>query len=324
MSIELKAQVCRVCGRRNDVPWYTAKEMMFGLRDEFRYFQCTQCECLQIAEFPSNISKYYPENYYSLAQNDAVKFAGLKGKIRRRSLSALVLNRNFFDRVLRNFYSPISLRVLKDLQVDRNTRILDVGSGSGHKFLYPLAELKFTNIAGCDPFIAHTISYSNGLKIYKTDVFGMEGKWDIITYHHVFEHVSNPLENLVRVHDLLETGGVCILRIPTVSSYAWEHYRTNWFQLDAPRHYFLHSIKSIEHLAAQAGLKLYRINFDSTYKQFAESEKYSRDEPLKQPRKKGIANFITRKLKKMHYQRLAREMNKKQMGDQAAFFLKKI
>jgi SAM-dependent methyltransferase len=323
MPTKLPDQICKICGHVNEVPWYTAKEMMFGFRDEFNYFQCAKCECLQISEFPDNISKYYPENYYSLTQNDEVKFHGLRGALRRVSLSSLIFSRNIFDRALQKFYSPISLRILKGLRVSRNTSILDVGCGSGHKFLYPLAELQFTNIAGCDPFIQQDIHYSNGLKIFKSDIFSMQGKWDVITYHHVFEHVSNPLDNLKKACELLSDDGICILRIPTVSSYAWKHYGTNWFQLDAPRHYFLHSIKSIEFLAAKAGLQLYKIDYDSTYKQFADSERYALNEHLRQPRQKGIVNFIKRKIRKNKYSRLAKKMNKDQMGDQAAFFLKK-
>ena len=44
--------VCRICDFSGDSPVYTVREMMYGLRDEFDYFQCAQCQCLQILEFP--------------------------------------------------------------------------------------------------------------------------------------------------------------------------------------------------------------------------------------------------------------------------------
>lgn len=297
---------------------------MFGFRDEFLYFQCVRCECLQIAEIPENISKYYPGNYYSHTQDDTPKFSGISGKLRRLSIAALVFNRNIFDKLIQQFYAPISLRALRDLGVNRDMSILDVGSGSGHKFLYPLAELNFKKIAGCDPFIEKDITYRNGLKIYRSDIFSVEGKWDIITYHHVFEHVTDPLQNLIKARELLTDKGICILRIPTVSSFAWEHYKEYWFQIDAPRHYFLHSIKSVQHLAALAGMDLFKMEFDSTYKQFADSERYLLNESLKTPRKKGMINFFKRKVNKIRYKRMADKMNKMQKGDQAVFFLKKV
>lgn len=323
MPDQFPVQICRICGSQNNARWYKVKEMMFGFRDEFLYFQCVQCECLQIAKIPENIAKYYPGNYYSLRQDDTAKFSGIKGKLRSLSLSALVFNRSIFDKFIQQFYSSISLRVLRHLSVSRDTSILDVGSGSGHKFLYPLAELNFRKIVGCDPFIEHDIEYPNGLKIYKSDIFSMEGKWDIITYHHVFEHVPDPLENLMKVNELLTDEGICILRMPTVSSFAWKHYKEHWVQLDAPRHYFLHSIKSVQYLANKVGMNLFKVEFDSNYKQFADSERYLLNESLKTPRKKGLLNFLRRKIKKIRYKKMANKMNKMQSGDQAAFFLKK-
>ncbi len=323
MSEQSGIQFCRICGSQINGRWYRVKEMMFGLRDEFLYFQCSHCECLQIAAIPENIAKYYPGNYYSLKEHDGTKFSGLRGRLRRLTLSALIFNRNGFDRFIRKFYSSISLQVLRDLKVTTDTSILDVGCGSGRKFLYPLAELNFQKIAGCDPFLEHGIEYANGLKIHKSDIFGMEGKWDIITYHHVFEHVPDPLENLMKVNELLTESGICILRMPTVSSFAWEHYREHWVQLDAPRHYFLHSIKSVQYLAAKAGMNLFKLEFDSTYKQFADSERYLLGESLRSPRKRGLLNFIKRKMKKMRYRNMANKLNKFQKGDQAVFFLRK-
>ena len=316
--------VCRICGNINSSSCYMVREMMFGFRDEFAYFQCSRCGCLQIAEFPRDISKYYPGDYYSLAQDAEAKFRGAFRVIRLLSLSAWVFNRTWYDRLLQKFYSPASLRVLKDLNVSVETRILDVGCGNGQKFLYPLAELGCKNIAGCDPFLENEIQYANGLKINKSDISQMDGEWDIITYHHVFEHVPDPLQNLVKVNELLTDGGICILRIPTVSSFAWEHYKEHWVQLDAPRHYFLHSMQSIQLLAGKAGMNLFKVEFDSTYKQFTDSEGYLLNQSLKTPRKKGIVNFVKRKVKKMRYRKMAEKMNKIQRGDQAVFFLKKV
>lgn len=50
---------CRICNNSNNNAVYEAKEMLFGTRDKFAYFQCSKCECLQIFDIPANISKYY-------------------------------------------------------------------------------------------------------------------------------------------------------------------------------------------------------------------------------------------------------------------------
>ena len=61
-------KVCRICGNSGNNTSYIAREMMFGFRDEFEYFQCSKCECLQIIEIPKNLHKYYPSNYCSFSK----------------------------------------------------------------------------------------------------------------------------------------------------------------------------------------------------------------------------------------------------------------
>ena len=50
--------------------------MMFGLRDEFVYFECQECHYLQIKEFPKDMSIYYPDKYYTFGKYDGKKFKG--------------------------------------------------------------------------------------------------------------------------------------------------------------------------------------------------------------------------------------------------------
>src|SRR5579859_4294954 len=54
---------CRICGNEEDNTPYHAREMMLGLRHTFDYFQCAACNCLQIAEFPADMTPYYPPAY---------------------------------------------------------------------------------------------------------------------------------------------------------------------------------------------------------------------------------------------------------------------
>ena len=56
---------CKICGEKCIVAAYKVKEMYFGTKDEFTYYECGDCGCLQISVFPENVASYYPENYYS-------------------------------------------------------------------------------------------------------------------------------------------------------------------------------------------------------------------------------------------------------------------
>ena len=309
---------CKICSSTQESEAFKAKEMMFGFRDEFEYLQCKNCNALQLLDIPSDMSKYYPDHYYSFKKGEEKKYKGVAGLFRKWSVRAAV-SKNPGSAIIRALLPRKGHRVFKGISINRGTRILDVGSGNGFKFLYPLAEIGFKNVQGCDPYIDESIDYENGLKVQKSELSEMSGKWDIITFHHSFEHISNPKETISLVSGLLEKGGTCIIRIPTVSSYAWEHYGVNWVQLDAPRHFFLHSVESMKLLAEQNDLKLDRIEYDSWHLQFTGSEKYIRDIPLRQKEKSSLSS----KWKKRSYKKRAKALNKESRGDQAAFYLVK-
>lgn len=307
---------CRICGNSDNNTAYQAKEMMFGLRDEFNYFQCSHCDCLQIANVPEDMSPYYPEQYYSFGKYSGKKFKGLKGSFRRFKYATIVNQAHPFHKIMRYLTGKPDYDLFQGLQVQNSSRILDVGCGNGQSFLYPLAEVGYSNILGCDPYLEHDISYPNGLHIKNSSIHDMSGTWDIITFHHSFEHINDPIENLQKVSQLLAPSGICIIRIPTVSSFAWQHYKTNWVQFDAPRHFFLHSKKSIQKLAEISNLDFFKTDYDSTYFQFSGSEMYRKDIPLSERESVGF-------FKKRRYKKRARKLNKEANGDQAAFFFRK-
>jgi hypothetical protein len=64
---------CAICGNETNNKPFILKEMMFGFRDEFEYFQCSACFCLQIKNIPGSLEKYYPKNYYSFSGNTIFK-----------------------------------------------------------------------------------------------------------------------------------------------------------------------------------------------------------------------------------------------------------
>lgn len=314
---------CRICFNTSNNDIYEVKEMMFGYRDKFSYFQCSKCACLQIANIPTDMSKYYPHHYYSF---NAVKKINnpIKYLLKRLRNNYALYNKGIIGKLLFNKY-PINNIFAKYVTLNKNSRIIDVGCGNG-SLLYELSIANLNKLLGVDPYIEKDIIYSRKLKIIKKDITQVEGKWDLLMFHHSFEHIPNPAETIEHVSKLLFKGGVCLLRIPTISSYAWEHYRENWVQIDAPRHFFLHSIESIKRLAEKANLNLERVIYDSTSFQFWGSEQYIKNISLKSEQSYGInpskSIFSGADIKK--FEQTARKLNLKNRGDQAAFFLKKM
>ena len=315
--------ICKVCSSSQHKN-FIAKEMMFGTGDQFDYFQCDDCNCLQIGAIPENIADYYPAEYYSLGRYEGRKFLGFSGWLRKFIIDYSIFHRGLIQRIIGLMSNPFKhSKLLANLKVSRESKILDVGCGNGEGFLFPLAEIGFKNLLGCDPYVGEDVKYRNGLKILNSEIFSISSTWDFIFYHHSFEHLANPKDHLIKIHSILEDHGLCILRIPTCSSYAWEHYGVNWYQLDAPRHFFLHSIESIEILAKETNFDLHVVIFDSTYHQFMHSEAYKNDIPMNQKVKLDGFSYLKNKFKKIKYKKMTKQLNDTKHGDQAIFILKR-
>lgn len=318
--------ICRICGHAGPHQTHQVREMMFGYREWFAYIECANCGCLQIAEIPADLSKYYPADYYSFTQLPGTKDFNPAQKLIKnlRDLYA-VRGKGVLGKWLYRKFPNENLLSLSGVEnLNKDARILDVGCGAG-VLLWDLRNLGFINTMGVDPFLEKDLEFTNGLRIVKQTFFDVGGTWDLIMFHHVLEHLANPLKTLQHTARLLSPNGTCLIRTPTVSSYAWEHYGVNWVQLDAPRHLFVHSEKSIELLANQAGLTLTKIRHDSTDFQFWGSEQYLRDIPYMSDRSYKMNPFqsIYSRAQIVEFKKKAENLNREGRGDMAAFYLTK-
>lgn len=315
---------CRICANAEANRSYRLTELMFGLSEAFEYFECGACGCLQIADIPGDMTKYYPGSYYSFLpspEDHAGRVRNLFTTVRNRYY---LTHRGLFGRVLDRWFPNETMRLIGLGNPASDSRILDVGCGSG-ALLHGMKNAGFDRVLGIDPFLSHDIRRANGLELRKLSIHEMAGEWDVIMFHHSFEHMHDPLEQLMAVSRLLSADGLCLIRIPTVSSYAWHAYKTSWVQLDPPRHFHLHSIQSMGILCAQAGLKCAMTVFDSDEFQFLGSEEVARGIPMESEgsyfKTKSGSIFSPREI--AGFKEKARVLNALGWGDQAAFYLRK-
>lgn len=308
---------------------------MFGTREEFEYFQCTNCHCLQISQIPENLINFYPRTYYSFnVVPDAPKHGWVYRFFQKQRCRTALFDRGFkLSRVLKEFIElPSEIHepsggkavgeVIRKAGIKSfSARILDIGCGSYSPWLTHLSRLGFRNLTGVDPFIESDRDHGN-VRIYKKRLDEIHEKYDFVTLHHSLEHMPNQIDTLKTIASLLSKNGICLIRIPLVSSYAWERYGVNWVEIDAPRHLYLHSLESIKLAANLSGLKLIDLVYDSLPFEFYGSEQYLRDIPLTDSRSLWTnpeSNIFT-EAERNEFENLANKVNYEKTGGRAGFY----
>lgn len=322
---------CEACGHASSGRIVAAREMMFGLRDSFRYLECSRCGCLSLIDVPADLARYYPPEYFPGATYHAA--TGLKAWLARQRARYCLERRGLIGKLLVRlrgeprcsiFGRPAYYGWFRRCQIGFSTRIADVGCGSA-LLLHRMHLDGFTHLTGIDPFAPASIPSAPGFRIIRDDVFAVSERFGLIMLHHTFEHLSEPLRVLRHLHALLEPGGHLLIRIPVASSHAYRHYGADWVQLDAPRHLFLHTEASIARLAADSGFAVAGVEHDSTDFQFWASEQYRKDIPLKSPQSHAVdpngGLFSAETI--AGYQAQAEELNRRGQGDSACFYLRR-
>ena len=177
---------CQVCRNSVGNTEYVAKEMLFGLRDSFVYFQCPTCECLQLAHLPTDMSRYYPPSYYSLrpvaepavrtglrrwAQHLRDRFAILDRGLLGRLLYAISPNDPYRNGARLHF--PGQGATVASLSP--SSRILDVCCRSG-ALLLALHPAGFRYLQEIDAYLDSDLAYPGGLRICKRSFEDCVGK----------------------------------------------------------------------------------------------------------------------------------------------------
>ncbi len=308
---------CKICGDSGDNSLIRVEEMMFQTGEIFNYLKCSKCGCMSLLNLPKDASKYHSSHYYSLAyrQNEEEKFKKLKNIIRSSAMKAKLGSENLFDNIIGAIKKVSYSWINKDF-VQLDFKILSVGC-TNKSITEDMENYGFTDLTVLDPCSDGEIK-SNSYKKYKSDIDSLnQNNYDLIMYHHSFEQIADPHNELQNIYKILKDEGTLLIRTSVCDSYAFRRYKQYWVHLDAPRNAFLYTTRGIRELAEKTGFYIVDIIYDSRIEQFTESECYRRGLPTCATRKifdKEQLNTFDRKIK---------ELNMVNDGDSACFYLKK-
>lgn len=315
---------CPICANSGPKERIELTERMFGFGGSFEYLRCQGCGLLWLPEVPENLGDYYPSHYCSFdAPPEVYRYdTSLKWRILQHRDRYEWTGQGAFGKFLAKQKPNPQDKRLWPLGIKVGDKVLDVGCGNG----LLITKIHAVGIVthGVDPFIEKEIgSREEGFWIRKAFLSDIEEKYDVVMLHHSLEHMPDQNDTFHHIRRILNPGGRVMIRIPTISCEAWDRYREYWYELDAPRHLFLHSRKSIQALAEKHGFKLDSIRDDAMSDQFSMSELYKLGLPLRtqDPETKKQIDEALAKMPVADYEKETERLNREGKGCRIALVL---
>ncbi len=313
---------CRICQNEKGNISFELTEMMYGFRDKFDYFQCSTCDCIQIARPPDDMSKYYPGDYYAYKNDNKLKKPGLFRQLQCQSI--IGSNKSWLGKMIAYKYRPPAYyQLLKNLRLfNLSSPVLDIGSGSG-ELLKNFYQVGYKDLTGIDLYIEKNIIYNKRLRIEKKSLFDVTRQYDVIMLNHSLEHMDHQQEVLKKLDSILSKDGRILIRIPIVSKPLMDKYGFNVVSLDPPRHFYIHSVKSISFLLEQAGFLIEQTFYDAHEFSFWGSEQYQKNISLHNNPESYLVKKTFSEEQMAKWKNQIEELNSKGQSDNLAVYLKR-
>jgi 2-polyprenyl-3-methyl-5-hydroxy-6-metoxy-1,4-benzoquinol methylase len=199
----------------------------------FHFYQCPSCELMFLHPRPADMSPFYKGGYEQIPENlSQLRVIAKKDKYRME---------------------PI-------LRYKKGGRLLEIGPWMGI-FSCNAKDAGFDVTAiemnrQCVDFLNDVV----GIKAIQssdpvTAMNSMDEQFDVIALWHSLEHLPNPWLVVQKAAERLAPGGILLIAVPNIESYDFSVLKAGWLHLDAPRHLFFYTARSLEKLCSSSGLK---------------------------------------------------------------------
>lgn len=225
--------------------------------DEFNVVRCRTCGLVYLNPRPDivELPTIYPVNYYSYNQK----------ALRDQANPNSILHRLRYKGFQAKIRKSLSLCKTESELNQQRWSVLDIGCGDGHTLdLY--AGHPGVKTYGVDfNLAALELARKHGHTVYEGSFENADlpsHLFDLVTATHVIEHVADPRQFLVKVHQVLRSDGILWLETPNIGSVDAKWFREkHWGAYHFPRHWFFFSRETLSKLAASAGFEPVFVDF---------------------------------------------------------------
>ena len=253
----MKEISCNICGGTDVLLLFKQRDLYIRKGDltEFSLVQCKKCGLVFVNPQPTyqELSPFYQDGYFvSTGLNDDSKsFLNSLKRFRREKLP------EFKPRFYKwNLFSK------------KHGQFLDVGCAVGAKSKGLIQDFPEWSFYGVEPdqnaaYIASKLEKFNVSKGSLLDVRYNDKFFDVVMFHHVLEHVSDPKLNIQESFRILKDGGYLIIVVPNYRSIFSRIFKRNWRHLDIPRHLFQFDKKTLRMVLEENGFSIEKIGAET-------------------------------------------------------------
>lgn len=291
---------------------------MFNLFVRYDYDYCESCNTLFQVPMPEapTIASFYPASYKIYDENTRKDQIGrLRRALLYRTKGYHHLKVGLLEQMAAAILSPFKQVSIPEFIA--GGKMLDVGCGNG-RYLLTMRQLGW-QVQGVE-FSADGVRacQMSDLPVHHGDLASAQfedNAFDLITAHHVIEHVPEPDVFMAELARILKPGGRLVIETPNVDALGRPWFGANWYANDVPRHLILFSPKSLGMLGERHSLGMLSLEQETSQKIFLNSIDYAIGNHGKPSRKIGWRRLLARL-----YVMLAKQRNQ---GDKFRMILTK-
>jgi 2-polyprenyl-3-methyl-5-hydroxy-6-metoxy-1,4-benzoquinol methylase len=235
---------CIQCGCTDFITLHTGSDYLYGNQGVFSIDQCLKCQLITIHPRLSaeESEKYYPEHYLSFpiaVEDEKSKFKKIDRWYGREKKCQEIIKRT-----------------------SKPGRILDIGCATGI-FLSGM-KLHGWECYGVEPsgFAAKYAKERFQMDVYNgylEDAKYPDNFFDVVTLWDVLEHISDPINALLKISKILKPDGLLVINLPNAASWERFIFGKYWVGWDIPRHYTFFTPQTIRALLKQMNFSVNEI-----------------------------------------------------------------
>jgi MoaA/NifB/PqqE/SkfB family radical SAM enzyme/SAM-dependent methyltransferase len=220
---ETAGSSCVICGSPVSIPFLSGlREVEYGTGWSGSLSACVNCGLIQQAPMQdaSEALSWYPKEYIHYNPSEG-----------------------WLKQFLMKVYMGRTVRLLKNLRVEKGMKLLDIGCGAGEK-LAILRDSLGLCAEGVEPdrTAVEKARSRFGLDV-RQGFFSPgdypENSFDVVRINHVIEHVPSPVALLNGIHRVLKPGGILVGETENIECPSFRIFGKYWALLHLPYHLVL-------------------------------------------------------------------------------------